>query len=238
MSSVEADSSAKPVSRWEDYVDVFFSPAELYARRGHDRVAPAMLTLLALAVIAYYALMPANQLVMRAAMPPEAAAAPGAERMISIMTYLGGITVAITHFVMIAFGAAVLWLVARGVELRPAFRQTMVIATYAGFIAVLAQIAGGVLAMVYGEGLDPMRDLSFGVMRFLDAKALPDVLPSLLRRIDIFMIWQAVLWAIGLRVILGATKVQAAITAAGAWLLFAVPGMIMAALGIGQAVVE
>lgn len=235
MSSAEADTPAKPASRWEDYVDVYFSPAELYARRAHDRATPALITLLVLAVIAFYALLPANGIVMRASMPPEAAGNAQAERFMTMMSYFGGIVVAITHLVTVVWAAILLWLVARGVELRPDFRQAMVIATYAGFIYLLAQIAGSVLALIYGEGLSPMRDLSFGVSRFLDPESVPRVLAALLRRIDLFVIWQAVLWAIGVRVVLNATRAQAAIAAAGVWLLAALPSLIGAALGWGQA---
>lgn len=234
MSSFDAETAAPPASRWEDYIDVFFSPSELFARRAHDRAMPALVTLMVLSVIAYYVLFPANGIIMRASMPPEAAAAPEAQRFMTVMAYLGGIMVAITHLVAVLWAALLLWGVAHGVELRPTFRQALLIAAYAGFIYLLAQIAGGVLAMIYGEGLSPMRDLSFGVSRFVDPESVPRALPPLLRRIDLFVIWQAVVWAIGVRVILHASMAQAAITAVGAWLLFALPSVIGAALGIGQ----
>ncbi|HSJ14304.1 MAG TPA: YIP1 family protein [Longimicrobiales bacterium] len=233
MSSFDAETPAPPASRWEDYIDVYFSPSELFARRAHDRALPALVTLIALGAIAYYVLFPANGIIMRASMPPEAAV-PEAQRFITVMAYLGGIMVAITHLVAVLWAALLLWGIAHGVELRPSFRQALLIAAYAGFIYLLAQIAGGVLAMIYGEGLSPMRDLSFGVSRFVDPESLPRALPPLLRRIDLFVIWQAVVWAIGVRVILHASTAQAAITAVGAWLLFALPSVIGAALGIGQ----
>jgi hypothetical protein len=72
------------------------------------------------------------------------------------------------------------------------------------------------------------------VLRFTGDDGIARALVPLLRRLDIFAIWQAVLWAVGLRVIYHTTRLQAAIIAAVAWLLFAVPGLIMAAAGIGQ----
>lgn len=234
MHGLEAATEAKPAARWEDYIDVYFSPAELFARRAHDRAAPALLTLILLAVIAYYVLFPANGIVMRASMPPEAAATPGADRMMTIMSYLGGIMVALTHVVAVLWAAILLWIIARGVELRPEFRQAFLIATYAGFIYLLAQVAGSVLAMIYGDGLSIERDLSFGIARFLDPQSVARVLLALLRRIDVFAIWQALVWAVGVRVVLGATRAQAAITATGVWLLAALPSIIGAALNIGQ----
>ena len=234
MSGLEVETGAKPASRWEDYVDVYFAPAELYARRKDDRPGPALITLVVLGAIAYYVLFPANTMIMRASIPAEAAGNPGVEGFMTTMSYFGGIMVAITHFVSVLWAAVLLWLIARGVELRPDFRQAMIITTYAGFIYLLAQIAGGVLAMIYGEGLVPLRDLSFGVSRFLEPESLTGVLGTLLRRIDLFVIWQAFVWAVGVRIVLGGTRAQAAITAIGVWLLFALPGIIGAALGMGQ----
>lgn len=240
MTTVEA-SVEKKASRWEDYIDVFFSPAELYARRANASIGPAFWTLLLLSVIVYYAFLPANEVVVRAGMA--AAREQVAERggdpasldgMVNIMKYAGGLITAATYVISIALAAAFLWIVAKLVEVKATYRQAFLVATYAGFIYLLAQIAGSVMAMIIGEGLNPIRDLSFGLQRFFDPEALPKVVPALLRRTEIFFIWQAVVWAVGVRVVMGATKAQAAITAAGAWLLFALPGVISAALGFGQ----
>ena len=137
MSTAEMESTAPQASRWEDSIDVFFSPAELYRRRAHDRVAPALLTLIALGVIAYYVLLPANGIIMRAATPAEVAANPQAQGFMRMMLYFGGSTVGITHFVSVVIAAVLLWVVGRTVELKPSFRQGMIIATYAGFIYLL-----------------------------------------------------------------------------------------------------
>jgi hypothetical protein len=232
----------KKASRWEDYVDVFFSPAELYARRANDSVKPAFWTLLILSALAYYAFLPVNQMVMRATMVAQAQArgADAAEieaatgGMVRIMSYGGGIMVAITFAIVIAITALLLWGIGRMVEVKGTYRQAFLIATYAGFVYLLAQLAGSVAGMIAGEGLNPMRDMSFGLMRFFDSEALPGAVPALLRRTEIFAIWQAVLWVIGMRVVMKATTAQAAIASIATWLLFAVPGVITGALGLGQ----
>ena len=56
---------------------------------------------------------------------------------------------------------------------------------------------------------------------------------ALLGLFDIFSIWQAALWAIGLSVIYKVGMLRAAAVAAVVWVLFAVPGIVMGALGIG-----
>jgi hypothetical protein len=232
----------KKASRWEDYIDVFFSPAELYARRANDSVKPAFWTLLGLGALAYYAFLPVNRMVLEASMMAQAQARGGnaadaqaaAGTMVKFMSYGGGIMVAISFAVIIAVAALLLWGIGRMIEVKGTYRQAFMIATYAAFVYLLAQVAGSISGMIVGQGLDPMRDLSFGLLRFIDSKELPGAIPPLLRRTEIFTIWQAVLWGIGMHVVMKATKAQATIAAAATWLLFAVPGIISGALGLGQ----
>jgi hypothetical protein len=77
--AVDTEAAPEKASRWEDYVDVFLSPVDLFRRRAADRVAPPLITLLILAVLVYLAMMPANAMMMRAAMMdnPEVADAMG-----------------------------------------------------------------------------------------------------------------------------------------------------------------
>jgi hypothetical protein len=220
-------------SRWEDYVDIFFSPAELYRRRANDRVAPPLFTLMLLGVVFYILLLPAQRMAVAASLAstpdaPEAAARIG--------VIVGGVVVPIAYLVVITIGAFLLWLGARLVDLRPAFSRAMLIVTYAGFVYLLAQIAGGISVLIHGEaGLDVIRHTSFGPLRFVGDAEMNPVFTALLRRLDIFNIWQAVLWGVGIGVICRATRAHAAITGAAAWLLFAIPGVVGAALGAMRA---
>lgn len=228
-----AEPQAPPakVSRWEDYVDVFFSPRELYERRARDRVAPPLITLLVLATAGYFLMLPANRLIMMASLPDDPQAAAAMEQMGTVFQLIGGVFVPLTYVVVLATAAFLLWLVGRFAEMRTEFSRTMLIATYAGFVYLLAQIAGGLSVLVQGEaGLDMIRHTSFGPLRFVGSTEMNPVLTGLLRRFDIFNIWQAVLWGIGLSVIYRASRAQAAATAFAAWLLFAIPGIIGAAL--------
>lgn len=227
----EPEAAPPTTSRWEDYVDVFFSPSELYRRRAEDRVKVPLLTLMALGFLFYFVMLPANRLIMLASIPEDPQAAEAVARMGTIFQVIGGIFVPITYLVVAAIAALLLWLAARLVDLKPAYSRTMLIATYAAFVYLLAQIAGGVSVLVHGEaGLDVIRHTSFGPLRFVGDQDMNPVLTALLRRLDIFNIWQAVLWGIGIAVICRATRTQATITAAAAWLLFAIPGIIGAAL--------
>jgi hypothetical protein len=231
---MESD-APQTASRWEDYVDVFFSPADLFRRRAGDRIGPPLLTLLGLAVLFYFVLLPANRMVMTAAVSdnPEAAQAIG--QFGTLFQLIAAVFVPVTYLIMIAAAAALLWLTARVSDVRADFSRTMLIATYAAFIYLLAQLGSGVAVLLHGEvGLDMVRHTSFGLLRFLDYAEMNPVFVALARRVDLFAIWQAALWGVGMAVIYRMSRLHAAGLAATTWLLFALPGVIGAALGIGN----
>jgi hypothetical protein len=180
-------------------------------------------------------MLPAAGIIMRASMAenPEAMAAMSG-RLGTFIQIFGSIMVPITYLIMLACTAFLLWLIGRIADTRTVFNRTMLIATYAGFVMLLAQIAGNVLVLVHGEtGLDIVRDVSFGALRFVGSKDMDPMTMALLRRFELFAIWQAALWAIGLREIYRISTGRAALIAAVTWALFALPAVIMAALGFG-----
>ncbi|MEX1181932.1 MAG: Yip1 family protein [Gemmatimonadota bacterium] len=222
------------VSRWEDYIDVFFSPSELFARRARDRVAPPLLTLLLLAFVFYFVLLPANGMIMRASVGDNPQTIEAMNRYGTVMQVVGSIAVPMTYLVVLASGAALLWLVGRFADIRTDFSRTMLVVTYAGFVYLLAQIAGGISVILHGGvDLDIVRDMSFGVLRFVGDSDMNQALVALLRRFEIFALWQAVLWAIGIRVIYDVSGTRAGVVACVTWALLAVPGLIMGAFGLG-----
>jgi hypothetical protein len=230
----QSEPAPETASRWEDYIDVYFSPFELFRRRAHDKVAPPLLTLLALGVLFYVALIPANRIVVRSSVPAEAQAQMS-EGMLNVMAWAGVIGVPIMYTIMIAIAALLLWIGARIADIRADFSRTMLIATYAGFVMLLSQILASVLVLVGGEAnFDMARSMSFGPLRFIGNEDMSGSVTAVLQRLDIFAIWQAVLWAIGLAVIYRVAMARAAAIAAVVWILFAIPGIVMGALGIGQ----
>jgi hypothetical protein len=220
-------------SRWEDYIDIFFSPAELYRRRAHDRVMPPLLTLIALGLVFYFILLPANGIVIRAsATDPQQLAI--IERMGPITTVFGAIMVPLLYTAVIAATAALLWLGGRFAEIRTDYNRMMLIATYAAFVYLLSQVLGGVVVLLHGgAGLDLVRDMSFGPLRFVGSVDMNKGLMTLLRRFDIFVLWQAVLWTIGLSVLYNVSYRRAGIVAGAAWLLWLIPSLLGNMLSFG-----
>jgi hypothetical protein len=224
--------SALPrASRWEDYVDVFIAPAELFRRRAHDRVSPPLITLLALGAAFYFLLLPANTIMMQATAARNPEAAGTLEQWSGMLQLIGGVTVPITYLVMIGFAAVVLWFAGRIADVRTETSRTMLIATYAGFVLLLGQIAGAVAVILHGaDGLDIARHMSFGPARFLTDTQTSPVIVALWRRLELFTVWQAALWAVGIAVIYRTTRGQAALVAGLAWLIMTVPTVLVALL--------
>jgi hypothetical protein len=101
----------------------------------------------------------------------------------------------------------------------------MLIAAYAAFIYLISSVASGIVALIQGGGVDPMRGVSFGLRRFAADGTSRPVL-ALLGRVDLFVIWQAIICAIGIRIIGGVSTARAAGAAGLAWLLGAIPGVL------------
>ncbi|MGH7507750.1 MAG: YIP1 family protein [Longimicrobiales bacterium] len=237
MSTSAEDIQQQPppekASRWEDYIDVLFSPRELFERRAADRIGPPLITLAVATVVVYLLMIPVNAEAMRAGMAGNPQAEQFMEQWGMLFQVFGAIFAPVMMIAMTLWGAVLLWAAAKVTGIVVDFRRAFLIATYAAFIYLVAQIAGGLLVMITGNGFDLVRDTSFGVLRFTGAEGMDPVVVQLLRRIDLFVLWQAAIWAIGLSVIGRVSFGRAAITAAIAWLVFAVPGIIFAALGLG-----
>lgn len=228
--------TTEPASRWEDYVDVFLSPAALFRRRAGDRVKVPLITLLVLAVVLGAATMPATAMIMRESMAQAATDPNAAEfmsRMGTIMAWFGSLIGGPVGYLFIVVGSAVLlrlgaWLT----DVRLTFDRAMLIATYAATVLLLGQVVVSAIVLFHGEaGLSIPRDTSLGVLRFVATPDLDPVRVAILGRFELFTIWQAVLWAVGLIHVAGAGRGRAIAIAVGAWVLTAGPGLIGALVG-------
>jgi hypothetical protein len=230
----EAPAPAEKSSRWEDLIDIFIAPADLFRRRAADRVGPPLLMLLAASFVLYLVLMPANRLIIQAsqqAANPQAAAFM--EQYGMLFQLIGAITVPITMLVMVAFGALLVWLFAKLVGTQLELGRALLISTYAGFVLVLGQVADAVLVLLHADGaLEIHRDLSLGPLRFLDVDVQSTAVP-LLRRLEPFSIWQAALWGVGVRHVTGSPAGRAALIAGLAWAAYALPQLLFSMVAPG-----
>ena len=221
--------AAPQADRWEDYIDVFISPAELFRRRARGSLTHPMVTIALLSMVIYFVMLPLNSAMFEAnTQSPDAQ--EFMEQWGGLFRLAGGLLVPVTVLLGIAFASAMLWIGTRLASIEVDFRDTLLIATYAAFIYLLQSVAAGLSVMLADPPLDQVRDLSFGVLRFTGGEGMNPLVIALLGRIDLFVLWQALVWVIGLRV-LGRTSTGRAVAAAAvAWLLTGIPRALLALL--------
>lgn len=220
-------------ARWEDFIDVIFSPGQLFDRRAGEPWLKPFLILAAVSVALYYLLLPITGAMIQASMvenAPATATPAQVEQSARVMKLLFGVMAPIFYFITVAGSAIAIKFVAMLFDGNASWRQSFAISTFAYYITVLQSVAvaiGGFLKTTLG-GQPSGTDASFGLLRFIDVGHDP-LLRALLARTDLFAIWAGVLFAIGLVHVIGMPRGKAAITAALVWVLIALPAVAMAA---------
>jgi len=231
-----SDAPAVPpaTSRWEDLLDVFISPVELFRRRSDGKFGFALLMLLVLSAVVFFATKSAMQPIMDAEFQRGMASRPGMtpEQMETARKFAGSLA---PVFILIGLPVgvfilgAVIWLAARLVGGRMGYAQGATIATFAFYPRIVEGIANGVQALLMDEGnLTSRLSVSLGVGRFLDPRSTGAAALALLGRIDLFTLWATLLVGIGIKQIAKTTTGQAVGAAAMVWLVGCLPVLLQA----------
>lgn len=242
-SAVPAGAAPSPdaarASWWEDFIDIFYAPSQVYARRASSGFGIPMLVVTLLITLLAIVNSGVMQPIMDAEFARSSAAAMRQNPQITpeMMAKGRGFGEAIAKYGAIIFipvgmfiTGLLLWLVGKIFDAKESLAAAIMVAAY----AYVPRILEGALAGVQGLLLDPSSlngrfKLSLGVGRFLDPDTASPVLLALVGRIDVFTIWVTVLLAIGLSVTGRIPRSRAAAAAAIVWLCGAIP-QLMAAL--------
>ena len=228
------DVTPERASRWEDFIDIVFSPAQVFARRGNDGWLKPFLILAAINVVLYYALLPVTGPTIEAAMrenaPPNVTPAQlqqGAQMMKIGM----GVIAPLMYLLMILGTGVAVKFVSALFDGTPTWGQSFAITTHAHFITVIQSLIVTASIFIMDVLGNPAsgKSGSFGLLRFVDVGNDP-VMRALLGRTDLFAIWIAALFGVGLITVAKMEKSKAFITAAIVWALIALPSLAMAAL--------
>lgn len=223
---------AERTSRWEDFIDIFYAPAEVFRRRATQSFAiPMLIVAVAMAVLAITnagVLQPVmdaefarqTQAVMRA--NPNVTAemlARGKSFGEAIQRY-GTIVVALIGLLLLG---SMTWLVGKLVESRETWHTAMVVACYAWVPRVVEQLVYGVEGLLMSpDQLTSHYALQLGPARFLPVDRTSPVLMALLGRLDLFTLWVTVLLAIGVYATGKVSKNRAAVAGVLFWTVSAV----------------
>ena len=221
---------------WEDFVDIFYAPSSVFARRSDGQFGMPLLFLVLVGTVLFFLTKNATQPIMDAEFTRQTAAAMrnnpnitaeqaassrGFFEMFAPIIFAIGITLSIlgTGFV--------LWLVGKLFDAKESVMAALMIATYSEvprLVQILTNAAQGLV--MSPEKLNSMNSVGFNLARFMDPDNTSQVLIALASRVDLFTIWVTVLLAIGIHVVGKIPKQQAAIVAAITWAVGALPALL------------
>lgn len=227
--------SVKPASLWEDFIDIFVSPSEVFERRRDSGFFVALLVFTVLSLVIYLVGRSVLQPIFDAEFARGVAAAVRKNPQINADQMAAGQGLA-TKFtpIIIAFGAffgplivgVVLWIVGKFVGAKEGIGAACMIATYAFFPRLIGSLLGVVQAFVMDPSkLNGQYRVTLSLARFLDPDTASPILVALLARIDLFTIWVTILLAIGLAVVARISRSRAALAAFIVWILGSLPAL-------------
>ena len=217
-------------SVWEDFLDIFYAPSQVFARRLDGKFGLALLLLVVLTAVLMYASMQSLEPVytgeMRRGMmenpnvTPEQVEAMSNSAFGSIM-FMAYAIVGVP--IMVLLTGLVLWLVGKLFDSTQTLAQGLMVATYANFPRLL----GALLMTVQGflmdfSSADRLYDVTFSLARFAP-EGSSELMLAILSRFEVFTIWATILLGIGLHVTGRVPKGKAMVAALIVWVIGAVP---------------
>jgi len=230
------DPTAGNAGLWEDFVDIFYAPSAVYARRANSKFGLPLLVLVIAGVILFFLTKNAMQPIMDAEFARNSAMAmrknPNltAEQMSAgrgFFESLAPIFFALILTISVFGTGLVLWLVGKLFDAKESVVAAIMIATYAEVPRLVQILVNAAQALFMSpESLNAANSVGLNLARFMDPDRTSPVLIALGSRVDLFTIWVTVLLAIGLHVVGKIPKQQAGIAAAITWLVGALPGVL------------
>jgi hypothetical protein len=235
-SSTAPPVSVKPASLWEDFIDIFVSPSEVFERRRDSGFFVALIVFTVVSVVIYLIGRSVLQPIFDAEFARGVAAAVRKNPQINADQMAAGQGMAKKFTpIIIAFGSffgplivgVVLWIVSKFVGARETIGAACMIATYAFFPRILGSLLGVVQAFVMDPSkLNGQYRITLSLARFLDPDKASPILVALLARIDLFTIWVTILLAIGLAIVARISRSRAAVAAIIVWVLGSLPALL------------
>ncbi len=232
---VSAQPPVKRAAAWEDYIDIFYAPSEVFARRAESGFfVPMLVVTLLIGVIAL-----ANSGVMQPILDAEFTRSTAAVMkknpqvtadQMAFGRKIGETMAKIGGFIFVPIGIFLtglfLWIVGKFVDAKQTLGAAIMVTAYSYTIRVVEAIVNGAQGLLMDPAsLNGRLKLSLGVGRFLDPDGSMMML-ALLGRIDVFTIWVTILLGIGLSVTGKIPRSRAFVAAAIVWLVGAIPGVL------------
>jgi len=231
----EVDPAPSKVGLWEDFVDIFYAPSSVFARRSDGKFGLALLFLIIVGTILFFVTKNAMSPIMDAEFTRQTAAAmrknPNitAEQMASSRNFfemLAPFFFAVVLTISVFGTGVILWLVGKLFDAKESVTAAIMIATYSEVPRIVQILTNAAQALIMSpDKLNAANSVGFNLARFMNPDTTSPVLIALGARVDLFTIWVTVLLAIGLHVVGKIPKQQAYIAAAITWVVGALPAL-------------
>jgi hypothetical protein len=231
----EADPSSGKAGLWEDFVDIFYTPSSVFARRSDGKFGLALLFLVIIGTVLFFVTKNAMGQIMDAEFARQSAAAirknpniteeqmasgRGFFETFAPIFFAVGLTISV-------FGTGlVLWVVGKLFDAKESITAAIMIATYSEVPRIVQILTNAAQALVMSpEKQTSLNAVGFNLARFINPDTGSPVVIALASRVDLFTIWVTVLLAIGLYVVGKVPKEKAAIAAGITWVVGALPAV-------------
>jgi hypothetical protein len=237
MTESTAAAPSKPVqsSFWEDVIDIFLQPADVFRRRENRSVWPPMLFVAISIGVIFFATFNTLEPIFAAEFQRNAVKAMAKNPQITqeimdkqrdigeaITRYGISIVMLVTMFIL----GVVAWLVGRLVGSKQTFQAGLIVAAWSYMPRVIGAVVGGVQGLLMDPAkLTSQMSISLSPARFMDPDATNPLLYQLLGRLDLITIWVTVLLAIGLYVTGKVSKQRAVVFGVLIWIVGALPAL-------------
>ena len=209
-------SAAKPAPLWEDFIDIFHAPSEVYERRRNANPWPMILIvtvlLTAITVLTFNSLSPVYETEMREMMAKQMASNP---QMTQDAVDKGiGFQMVFRRWSGLFFPIGILligllvWLLGRICGAKElTYTRALVVVAWGSIFGVLGALLLGVQGLVMDVSTITSSDkLGLSVARFMDKSTTSPFVYGALKMIDILQIWGLIVMGIGVRVVGRGTK--------------------------------
>jgi hypothetical protein len=231
----DVDPAPAKAGLWEDFVDIFYTPSSVYARRSDGKFGLALLFLVIVGAVLFFVTKNAMQPILDAEFTRQTAAAmrknPSitAEQMAASRNFfdmLGPVFFAVILTISVLGTGVILWLVGKLFDAKESVAAAIMIATYAEVPRIVQILTNAAQALIMSpDKLNAANSVGFNLARFMNPDTTSPALIALGARVDVFTIWVTVLLAIGLHVVGKIPKQQAYIAAALTWVIGALPAL-------------
>jgi hypothetical protein len=233
--------SPAKASLWEDFVDIFYTPSSVFARRADGKFGIPLLLLIVFGVVLFFLTKNAMQPIIDAefarnsvkmmAKNPNLTSEQLAQGR-GFFEMLAPVFFAIVLAISIVGTGIVLWLVGKLFDAKESVAAAIMIATYSEIPRLVQILVNAAQALFMSlEKLNAANSVAFNIARFMDPDKASPVMIALASRVDLFTIWVTVLLAIGIHVVGKIPRQQAAIVAAITWVVGALPPVLGALRG-------